>query len=146
MKRLEDIPKKTLFEVPEGYFDRLPGVIQARISAKNKQSIWVPSLGYSLKFALPAIALAALAFLFWSGPSRQTTEEVLASIDSEQLVAYLQDSDLNADDFLEAVPLDQEELASIQQDVINEMNFEDVNLQELVNEFDVDYNKLEYEN
>ena len=47
MKKLEDIPKKEIFDVPDGYFEKLPGKIQARISGsvpftepKVKLSTW----------------------------------------------------------------------------------------------------------
>ena len=140
MKRLEDIPKKHLFEVPEGYFDRLPGLIQARVSKKEEQSAWQPYLGYGLKFALPTFAIGVVALFLWTGPTAQSAEEVLASINSEQLVAYLQETDLNADDFLDAVPLDQFEVEALQENAIQEMNFDGIDFDELAKEFDADYN------
>ena len=36
MKKLEEIPKKEVFKVPEGYFENLPGIIQARVAQQNK--------------------------------------------------------------------------------------------------------------
>lgn len=140
MKKLEDIPKKQLFEVPEGYFDRLPGLIQARVSRQEKQSVGQPYLRYGLKYALPTFAIAVVTLFLWTGPTTQSAEEVLASISSEQLVAYLQETDLNADDFLDAVPLDQLEVEALQENVIQEMNFDDIDFDEFVKEFDGAYN------
>ncbi|MDZ4715684.1 MAG: hypothetical protein SH819_09465 [Cytophagales bacterium] len=139
MKRLEDIPKKTLFEVPEGYFEKLPGVIQARVAVREEQSVWSPFLSYGLKVALPIVVLVVAALFFWPNSAAKTPEQMLASIESEQLVAYLRETDLNADDFLDAVPLDQFEVDALQENAINEMNFNDMDLEALANEF-VDYN------
>lgn len=140
MKKLEDIPKKQLFEVPEGYFDHLPGLIQVRVSKQEEQSAWQPYLGYGLKFAIPTLAIGVVALFLWNGPTPQSAEEVLASINSEQLVAYLQETDLNADDFLDAVPLDQFEVEALQENAIKAMDFDDIDFDELAKEFDLDYN------
>ena len=40
MKKLEDIPKKQNFEVPEGYFEKLPGIIQSRVTQQHKEKSW----------------------------------------------------------------------------------------------------------
>ncbi len=133
MKKLEDIPKKTLFEVPDGYFDRLPGVIQARVTEKQPELAWG---SFALKFALPAVALVAVAVFFWNGPAALSSEELLAGIDSEQLVAYLGESELNSDDLLEFVPLDQEEASALEDNALNEIELTDLDLDELEQEFD----------
>ena len=134
MKKLEDIPKKTLFEVPEGYFERLPGVIQARVAEKQPESAW---RSYAVKYALPSVAVIAVAVFFWSGPATGTAEELLAGIDSEQLVAYLAESELNADELLESIPLDQDEADRIEENALEEIELSDYDLDELENEFDV---------
>ncbi len=133
MNKLEDIPKKTLFEVPEGYFDRLPGIIQARVAEKRPEVAWG---SFAVKFALPAVALVAAGLFFWSGPTAMSTEDMLAGIDSEQLVAYLGESELNADDLLESVPLDQDEASALEDDALNEIELSDIDLEELEQEFD----------
>ena len=140
MKKLEDIPKKMLFEVPEGYFDKLPGVIQARVSEKRPESAWAGFGSFAVKFALPVIAVIAAGVFYLSSPVTVSAEELLAGIDSEQLVAYLQESDLNADDLLESIPLDLEEADAIEEDALDEMKLNDLDMEELANEFDVTNN------
>jgi hypothetical protein len=55
MKKLEDISKKNIFEVPDGYFEKLPGIIQARVAKPESTPWFVPTL----KFALPIVAVLA---------------------------------------------------------------------------------------
>ncbi len=108
MRKLEDIPKKDLFKAPEGYFDKLPGIIQARVAKPEPKSVWVPVL----KFALPVVALVAAGIFWLSKPTLQSVENELAAINTEQLIAYLDntevvwedvelDSDWSEYDFLE---------------------------------------------
>jgi hypothetical protein len=108
MKKLEDIPKKDLFKAPDGYFDKLPGIIQARVAKPEPKSIWVPVL----KFALPVLALVTVGVFWFSNPTVQNVETELAGINTEQLMAYLDntevvweetetDGDWSEDDLLE---------------------------------------------
>ena len=139
MKNLENIPKKNVFEVPEGYFDRLPGIIQTRVATEKKESFWVFDLRYILKYALPVLAIVVVSFFFWSNPAGQSVEDSLASVDSASLVAYLEDSDISSDDLLESIPLHGEEVDAIQEHSINEIQTNDMDLKNLGDEFGVDY-------
>ena len=139
MKNLENIPKKHVFEVPEGYFDRLPGIIQARVSEEKRETLWTFPLRLSLRYALPVLAIAVAVFFFWNKPVSQPTEELLASIDSASLVAFLDDSDMSTDDLLESLSLDHEEADAIQQNYMDEIQTNDLDLKDLGDEFGVDY-------
>src|SRR6185295_11355453 len=101
MKNLEDIPKKNVFEAPEGYFDRLPGIIQARVTQEPYSMRY--RVMYSLKYALSALTIVLIAFFYWSKPPGQSAEDLLASVDSVSLVSYLEDSDISSDDLLESI-------------------------------------------
>jgi hypothetical protein len=63
MKNLENIPKKNIYEVPEGYFDKLPGIIQARIAAETPETKKSPFFLYSIRFALPALLIGAISYI-----------------------------------------------------------------------------------
>lgn len=132
MIRLDEIPKKTPFEAPEGYFDKLPGRIQARIATPEPAMAWGRM---ALRYALPVTVLAVAAFLLWSRPEL-SPEEMLARVDSEQLVAYLQEADLNTDDLLEAIPLEPAEAEAIEQGTMEEITLDDLDLDLLLDEFD----------
>ena len=143
MKKLDDIPKKSAFEAPEGYFDRLPGIIQARLAQtevdRKTESGWLVYLGYSLKYALPVVAIAAASFYYLNMPADQSTKDLLASVDTAYLVAYLEDADVSTEDLLENVSLDQDEASAIQESTMDEINVNDQDAEVLKNEFTLDH-------
>jgi hypothetical protein len=102
MKKLEDIPKKTIFEVPEGYFDKLPGVIQSRIAEQNPVKERIP---------------------------------YLASVNSQDLVDYLDEGEVSIDEILDEINADE-----INPDELNTMDldFSEADLLELSDEFEND--------
>ena len=136
MKKLEDIPKKDLFNVPEGYFDELPGIIQSRI-AKSKESRAVsPVFGYALKYAFAVVVIAAVAFFWFQQPGApQSPESLLASINTEDLVAYLNDDDISTDELLDGVSLDHEDADGIETTVFGQ-GLENENFDEIFDEID----------
>ncbi len=138
MKRLDEIPKKSLFEVPEGYFEKLPGVIQARVAIPTAVGMAWGRL--ALRYALPVLVLAAAAlFIINREPGAEGPEEVIASLESEQLVAYLEETDLNIEDLLESIPLDGTEVDMLEVDALDNFGFDgfdEGNIDELVDEID----------
>lgn len=138
MKKLEDIPKGKVFEVPEGYFDRLPGVIQARVVEVKPERAWSPFLRYGLKYALPVMAITVAALFYRNDSGTLSTEELIASVDSAALVAYLGETDMSSDDLLEVIPLDNEEADAIQENLMDEVMVNDATMEELTNEFELD--------
>ncbi|MBX2916827.1 MAG: hypothetical protein KF856_16280 [Cyclobacteriaceae bacterium] len=90
MKKLEDIPKKDWFKAPDGYFDKLPGIIQARVAKPEPENVWMPVL----KFALPVVAVVTVGIFWFSTPTMQSVEVELASINTEQLIAYLDNNEV----------------------------------------------------
>lgn len=139
MKKLEDIPKKDLFEAPEGYFDRLPGVIQARIAEKSSTPSWLPALRFGLRYALPALAIAMAAVFYLNKPAIQSTEELLASIDSVDLAAYLDESDVTTEDLLESIPLDHTEADAIEDQTIDEIDVDELDAEYMKDEIGIEY-------
>lgn len=131
MKKLEDIPKKNIFEVPEGYFDRLPGVIQARV-AKPEVAPWYWSP--IVKFALPLVVVAVGLFWFVNR-SNQSIEQQLAGIQTEQLIAYLEDSDLNVEELTESVTWSDTDLEELEEKVYSSFDIADEELDLLMQEF-----------
>lgn len=135
MIRLDDIPKKSLFEAPEGYFEKLPGRIQARIARPEPDPAWGR---LALRYALPVVLLAAAAVLVLTNRDNLSPEDLLAQVDSEQLVAYLDETDLNSDDLLDAVPLDEAEAESLEADALGDLVIDENVLEEVerMEEFD----------
>lgn len=112
--KLDDIDKKEVFKVPDGYFEDLPMQIQKRITETPKrQTLRIPS--WSL--ALAASILLLLTFIFIFPNNNPTAEELLAEISQDEIVAYL-----------DLIDLDEYDIASAIGDEANELNFEDTNV------------------
>lgn len=136
MKRLEDIPKKNPFEVPDGYFEQLPAIIQARVTRQ------LPSAKYgfrvlALRYALPVLLIVGVAVV-WHLKKGDTAsldpEEMLASIDTPALVAYLESTDVTTDELLESIYLSQDDVEQIENQIY-EIPFEEGDLEDLMDEY-----------
>ena len=114
MGKLEQIPKKQIFQVPLDYFDKLPLKIQSRIDT-TKTGTKLPAVRYALQYGLPLILIAAILF-FYMRPSPDASS-ILAQVETEALVDYLEHSGLTTDDLIENVYLDGAELDAIENEV-----------------------------
>lgn len=137
MKKLEDIPKKEVFRVPDGYFDRLPGVIQARVStAQEPAAVWLPRLSY----ALPVVLLVAIG-IFWYrssptvlGPSEVTAQ--LETIQAGQLASFLEDRELTDEELVDAVTWSSDDLQALENSVYSAMDVSNKELEKIIDEYD----------
>ena len=137
MKKLEDIPKNHPFKVPEGYFDKLPGMIQARIAEKSDVKEAKPYFRYALQYALPVVVLAIVAVIYLVPPTTQNADTLLASVSTDELVAYLEESEITTEELLEEMTLDNESVEAIESEVY--FNFDEL---ENFDELDLDLNNL----
>lgn len=136
MKKLEDIPKKQVFEVPEGYFEKLPGIIQSRVTRPSEERSWWINYKAAVQFALPAVILLAVGIFWFNRPADNlSAETILASIQTEDLVAYLDDADITTDELLEQVQLDHEEITNIESSVyefpLSDSDYEEIFLEDI---------------
>jgi hypothetical protein len=117
MKKLEDIPKKEIFNVPDGYFDSLPSAIQARVAEKGLPSPR-STFQVALKYAIAAVVIVA-GTVFWFNQSKAPldVETMLAGIQTEDLVAYLNESDISTEELLDAANFNPEDLEDIESEV-----------------------------
>lgn len=87
---LDDLPKKLPFELPDGYFDRLPSLIQARIPVVAEKR---PIFSFSWQRSLIATtAMSLLAFLVWiTYPETQGSlgKSPLSGVSDDAIIAYL---------------------------------------------------------
>lgn len=136
MKKLEDIPKKQIFEVPEGYFEKLPNIIQSRVTQQSEvKSLW-SSYRYTLRYALPVVVLL-VAGIFWFNRSEApgNAESILASIQTQDLVAYLSESEFTTEELLDDVELDTEDAIQIE-GAVYEFQLSDSDFEEIFNDID----------
>jgi hypothetical protein len=130
MKKLEDIPKKELYKAPDGYFDKLPGIIQARVAKPEPKPLWVPAL----KFALPVLALVTVGIFWFSNPTVQSLENELANIETEQLVAYLDTNEVAWEDLEADKEWSEDELLELEEQVYSTFTTDESELDLLENE------------
>lgn len=107
MKKLEEIGKDNIFKVPEKYFDELPMRIQSRIKTRNEPAL-MPSFNWNLavKLAVPAIMLIVailLAVFVNKNETYKDADTILAEVSTEDMIAYLQASDISLDEILDEI-------------------------------------------
>ena len=88
MNELETKPsKRNPFTVPEGYFEQLEQDIHRRTSIPERGAFrFEPAI---LKLAGVAAMVAFMAYLFMPEPTSGSPEDLLASVNTEHLEAYL---------------------------------------------------------
>ena len=100
--RLDDLKKEVPFTVPEGYFDKLPQMIQSRIPSEPVRK---PVIGWSWQRSLALVsAMALILVLVWvTVPERQGSlgQEPLSGISNASIVSYLEDQDISYYDLSE---------------------------------------------
>lgn len=135
--KLEDIPKKSIFNVPEGYFDQLPGKIQARIPAnRGRETSFV--FKYRLQYVIPVLFIVAVGAIWFLKPQPATdVNSLLASVDTESLVAYLNDSDLTTEDVIEEVDFSLNDIEDIETEVY-QLQLEDESFDGILDDIDVE--------
>ena len=143
MKKLDDIPKKNIYKVPDGYFEKLPGIIQSRIAEKEESRGWSWSWSLSLKLALP-VAIIAVAGIFWFR-STDTAVDIpyeLAQIAPEQLEQYLTmhdalyDSDLSTDEIVESGEWNKADVQQLEDSVYSEYQATHQQIQKALDQLD----------
>jgi hypothetical protein len=136
MKKLDDIPKKVIFEVPERYFESLPTKIQTRIT-ERKSAHGFSLAAFTWKYAIPVVLLTA-AGIFWftKNESITTAETLLSSIETEDLVSYLQESDLSTEDILEEIYFNDDDATDIEEAVFD-THFNNATEEELLDQLDL---------
>ncbi len=102
---LEELEKKNIFQVPEGYFDTLPTRIQSRVVKPRWESGW--SFGWAgWATGLATAVMIVIGFWFFNGNQPGSTETVLAKVSNQELINYLQDSEVTQSEIIETVSAD----------------------------------------
>ena len=141
--RLEDLEKRQVFnKPPEGYFDRLPGIIQAKTAHKatksNQQVVWIKALKM-----VPVAALLVLIAIYSGIFQRQGTEpgfeEMLSQVTSEDIILYLEELDISNDEILQEVDLKalSLEFENMEDPLMDNLEIEDETLMQLYDDFDL---------
>jgi hypothetical protein len=138
--KLEDISKKNIYTVPDKYFDQLPAKIQARV--QTKKPIEFPVFNWSLtyKIAAPVFALVLLAFFWFNNQAgSETVESLLAQVSTEDLVAYLETTDITTEEIIESIDFENLDLdLSDETPIMQGVDMDEESLKILLDEFAVD--------
>lgn len=128
---LDDIEKKGVFEVNEAYFDNLPSKIQDRVIDLQRKQQPAYIMSRSLKLALPIIALIIMSVYFgnWFSQSDIDVQAMIDEVSTEELVAYLNDSELSTDEILALIDIDELDIdGMLDEDIefLDDTEFEDI--------------------
>jgi len=100
--RLDDLKRETPFSVPEGYFEKLPQIIQSRIPLEPVRK---PIFGWSWQRSVALVsAMALILVLVWvTVPERQGSlgQEPLSNISDSSIIDYLEDQNISYYDLSE---------------------------------------------
>lgn len=129
-RKLDDIEKKNIYKIPEGYFDKLPGIIQSRAVEESKKSSLFSSIPV-FKYAIPALLVVILAgyYAFFDTQEQpKSAIELLAEVDTDELVEYLAYSEITTEEILANIELHEVdfEFENEEVDLLNDSDLEDL--------------------
>jgi hypothetical protein len=118
MKRLEDIPKKEIFTVPEGYFENLTSKIQARLHQEHLNRKANVSVRSVIWYAVPLMLLIAIGiYFFQSAQKTESVEDIIATIATKDLIAYLNENDISTEEILNEIDFSEADVAEIENEI-----------------------------
>lgn len=120
MKKLEDLPRKNIFETPEGYFDQLPATIQMRITSKDN-ALPAASWSFTLKYAIPVLILTGIGIFWYNSTTTLSTEEELQAMNPDQLGLYLNETDMSTEELIETVTWSSIDLEELENEVYSNL-------------------------
>lgn len=107
--KLDELPKKQLYSVPDDYFKELPSIIQAR--AVKPEQTQTPALIWSsaLRYALPVIALVMMLVYFGVRINNDDidVQAMIDEIPTEELIRYITESEITTDELLSLIDLNE---------------------------------------
>ena len=102
---IESLERKSPYRVPDGYFEGLPLKIQSRTKEPKKASEGI--LITRMQIVWSMTAALAIFFIGWlwypKSANDPTADQLLANIDSEDLIEYLYEEDISTDEILASV-------------------------------------------
>ena len=107
--KLNEMPKKQVYSVPDDYFDNLPTIIQSRVIKQERKLFFFPNWSSSIRYALPALALVLMVTYFGVRINNNNidVQAMLEDIPTEELVLFLAESDISTEEILSMVDLNE---------------------------------------
>ncbi len=133
--KLDELPKKQLYSVPDDYFKELPSIIQAR--AVKPEQAQTPALIWSsaLRYALPVIALVMMLVYFGVRINNDDidVQAMIDEIPTEELISYITESEITTDELLSLIDLNELDVDGMVDENIKLLN--DNEWDELIEEY-----------
>lgn len=107
--KIDELKKDNLFQVPEGYFEELPSIIQARVTEDRKADpIWIFQPAFSWAAVAASVLIFGVYFAFFRIGTDATSnvELLIAEVSMEDLVGYIENSDLTTEELIASVDLE----------------------------------------
>ena len=107
--KLNEMPKKQVYSVPDNYFDNLPTIIQSRVVKQESKILLFSNWSSAVRYALPALALLLMVTYFGVRISKDNidVQAMLEDIPTEELVLFLAESDISTEEILSMVDLNE---------------------------------------
>lgn len=111
--------RRTIYTVPDGYFDTLEASIHAKTRKKDSP---VATFLTSPSFRLAtATACLIVAYMLWPSAEIKNAETLLSEVSEEQLLRYIEENTLpESDDILSYIDYTSEETTSFDQSELND--------------------------
>jgi hypothetical protein len=133
--KLDDIEKNSQpFSVPEGYFDDLPMKIQSRIQTEKKET-WIHSPSFKVAFSVAAMMIIVMTIIFLN--KAISPEEMLADISEVELLAYIDNMQIEESDILNVFNEDVEDIDFFDTEGIESLELEEESLDDLLIEYEL---------
>ncbi|WP_428658032.1 hypothetical protein [Runella sp.] len=142
MKRikLEDLENKLPYREPEGYFEKLPSVVQSRIYERVSEKENSFSVSWSWKrTALLGAAASVVGILLWlTYPQRQHSlgEETLSQVTDDEIITYLKDNHITQQEMTEQPQV--KESYTDEDVLLQQLNVNDEDLRKAIQEEDLE--------
>ena len=129
--KLDELPKKQLYSVPDNYFNELPSVIQASVVKPEHNR--TPSVFWSasLRYALPALALIMMLVYFGVriNDNDIDVQAMLEDIPTEELVLFITESEITTDELLSLIDIKELDVDGLMDDnieILDDSELEDI--------------------
>ena len=106
--KIDELKKDNVFKVPDGYFEELPSIIQARVTNPRPDTVsWYgqPAMRWSL-VAASLLLFTIYITVFRTGEEAINAESLIAEVNTEDLIAYLEYSDLTTEELIAGVGIE----------------------------------------
>ncbi|MCZ8355828.1 MAG: hypothetical protein O9340_13895 [Cyclobacteriaceae bacterium] len=132
MSKLDSIPKKDFLQAPDGYFDSLSHRINKRLEKPEAKVLWFHQPAF--RIAIASVVIAVFGWVWSQNNQVENAENLLASIETEDLIAYLAEEE-NLDNLISDEEISNEDVQAIEAEVF-EQTLDDSLLKNYIEELD----------